>query len=77
MRDAGFTVLVNPSNPLIRDRVMSVNSAILNAAGKRTWTINTDLCPVTTELVERQAYDVNGDPEKDGTEDPMTHWGIS
>jgi len=75
LRDAGFTVLVNPSNPMIRDRVMSVNSAILNAAGERKWKINTDLCPVTTELLERQAYDVNGDPEKDGTEDPIDALG--
>lgn len=75
LRDAGFTVLVNPSNPLIRDRVMAVNGMILNAAGERRWKINTDNCPHITDLIERQAYDINGDPEKDGTEDPIDATG--
>lgn len=71
LREAGFTVLVNHSNPAVRDRVAAVNAMILNANGQRRWRINTDLCPVTTQLLEQQAYDTNGDPTKDGTEDPI------
>lgn len=75
LREAGFVVLSNPANPAIRDRVTSCNAMILNAAGHRRWKINTDACPVLTDLLERQAYDNNGDPTKDGTEDPIDAWG--
>lgn len=75
LRQAGFTLLVNPSNPMIRDRVMSMNAMFLNGKGERRYKVNTDLCPVYTELLERQAYDTNGDPEKDGTEDPVDAGG--
>ena len=75
LRAAKFTLLTNPSNPAIRDRVMSMNAMFCNAAGKRRYKINTDLCPVYTELLERQPYDANGMPEKDGTEDPVDAGG--
>lgn len=71
LREAGFTLLVNYANPAIRDRVMACNGMIMNAEGVRRWKINTDTCPVLTDLMERQAYDNNGDPTKDGTEDPI------
>lgn len=75
LRTAGFTVLVDYANPAIRDRVMSCNAMILNAEGRRRWKINTDLCPVLTQLLEQQAYNENGDPIKDKTEDPIDAWG--
>ncbi len=75
LRAAKFTLLTNPANPAIRDRVMSMNAMFCNAAGDRRYKVNTDLCPVYTELLERQAYDTNGMPEKDGTEDPVDAGG--
>lgn len=64
LRGAGFTVRVNPSNPAVRDRVLSVNAQVLNGEGVRSWKINTDRCPVLTECLEQQAYDDSGEPDK-------------
>lgn len=64
LRQAGFTVEVNSSNPAVRDRVNAVNAMILNEAGERRWLINTDACPVTTEALEQQAYAASGEPDK-------------
>lgn len=75
IRSAGYTLLVNPSNPAIRDRVMSMNAMFCNGAGERRYKVNTDNCPNYTELLEKQAYDNNGQPEKDNTEDPIDAGG--
>lgn len=64
LKQAGFTIRVNNSNPAVRDRVNAVNAMILNDKGERRWKINTDRCPVTTEALEQQAYDKNGEPDK-------------
>lgn len=64
LRQAGFTIVVDDSNPAVRDRVNAVNAMILNERGERRWKINTDACPDTTEAFEQQAYDKNGEPDK-------------
>jgi hypothetical protein len=64
LRQAGFTISVNSTNPAVRDRVNSVNAITLNDKGVRRWKINTDACPVLTESQEQQAYDTNGEPDK-------------
>lgn len=64
LKSYGFTVRVNNSNPAVRDRVNAVNAMILNDKLERRWKINTDRCPVTTEALEQQAYDKNGEPDK-------------
>jgi hypothetical protein len=64
LRQAGFTVVVDNTNPAVRDRVNAVNALILNDAGERRWKVNTDACPVLTEAFEQQAYDKNGEPDK-------------
>lgn len=69
LRAAGFTVRVNPTNPAVKDRVLSVNAMILNAEGVRRWKIDTDKCPKLTEALEQQAYDENGEPDKDNGHD--------
>ncbi len=61
---AGFTIRANPSNPAVRDRVLSVNAMALNDRGERRWKINTDRCPKLTEALEQQAYDSSGEPDK-------------
>jgi hypothetical protein len=63
LEQAGFTVLVNSSNPAVKDRILSVNRMIL-AGGVRRLKVNADLCPAFTEALEKQAYDKNGEPDK-------------
>jgi len=75
LRAAGFMVMVNPSNPAVRDRVLAVNAIFLNIDHKRRYLVNTDNCPVTTQVLEQQAYTENGEPNKDGTEDPVDALG--
>lgn len=75
LRAAGFMVMVNPSNPMVRDRVLAVNAMLLNIEQKRRYLVNTDNCPVTTQVLEQQAYAENGEPNKDGTEDPIDALG--
>ena len=65
LRQHNFTVLVDTRNPAVKDRVLSMNAMILNSDGKRRWLINTDNCPKLTEALEQQAYDKNGEPDKD------------
>jgi hypothetical protein len=65
LRAARFTVLVNSSNPAVKDRVLSMNQAICSE-GKRRMKVNVDKCPVLVECLEKQAYDKNGEPDKSG-----------
>lgn len=64
LKQAGFQVVVNPSNPAVKDRVNAVNGVTLNADGKRRWKVNTDSCPVLTEAQEQQSWGSNGEPDK-------------
>lgn len=57
---AGFEVRVNPSNPFVKDRVNAVNSAF----SKGKLFVNARECPDTASCLEKQAYDVNGEPDK-------------
>ncbi len=75
LKQAGFTVRVNPANPMVRDRVLAVNAMFLNGEGVRRLKVNTDKCPVTTQVLEQQAYNEHGEPNKDGTEDPADAFG--
>lgn len=60
MRTAGFTVIKAKANPLIKDRVISVNAAFEKGKIK----VNCDKCPNTALSLEQQIYDTNGIPEK-------------
>jgi hypothetical protein len=75
LRAAGFMVMVNLSNPLVRDRVLAVNAMFLNGEGQCRYRVNTDRCPVTTQVLEQQAYNEKGEPNKDDTEDPVDALG--
>lgn len=63
LRAARFTVLVAPSNPAVKDRVLAMNQMIHND-GVRRIKINVDRCPSLVEGLEKQAYDKNGEPDK-------------
>lgn len=60
LSQAGFDVRVNPANPLVKDRILSVNKQFeIN----RLW-VNSRLCPTVASNLEKQAYDANGQPDK-------------
>jgi hypothetical protein len=63
LRAARFTVLVAPSNPAVKDRVLSMNQMI-HSEGVRRMRVNVDRCPGFVECLEKQAYDKNGEPDK-------------
>lgn len=65
LRAARFNVLVNASNPAVRDRVLAVNQMI-HSEGRRRLRVNADKCPVLVECLEKQAWDKNGEPDKSG-----------
>ncbi|OYW92785.1 MAG: hypothetical protein B7Z13_09045 [Caulobacterales bacterium 32-67-6] len=61
---AGFEVRVNPSNPLVKERVMAVNRLIQDGEGHNTLAVNTLRAPNVAECLEQQIYDQNGQPDK-------------
>ncbi|HEV2679155.1 MAG TPA: terminase family protein [Rhodanobacter sp.] len=65
LRAAGFSVRNNPTNPRVKDRVLSV-CAMVNKDGARRYRINPETCPELVESLEKQAYDKNGEPDKSG-----------
>lgn len=69
LRQAGLLVRASNSNPAVRDRVNAMNALILNGQGVRRLRVNTQACPVTTEALEQQAYDRNGEPDKSAGHD--------
>lgn len=69
LRDAGFTVRVNTTNPAIKDRVNAFNAMIRNDKSERRFKVNTHRCPRLTEALEQQPYDKHGMPDKSGNID--------
>lgn len=62
LRGAGFNVVVDASNPRVRDRINCMNRAFTLLGYK----VNPDTCPKYTESLEKQAYDEKGEPDKSG-----------
>lgn len=65
LRAARFNVLVAPSNPAVKDRILAMNQMI-HSEGQRRLRVNVDRCPSFVECLEKQAYDKNGEPDKTG-----------
>jgi len=65
LKKARFVVRVNPANPRVKDRVLSVN-AMIHKDGARRYRVNPQMCPQLVESLEKQAYDKHGEPDKDG-----------
>lgn len=74
LRAAGFVVCVNPANPAVKDRVLSMN-AMIHKDGVRRYRINPQTCPEYVEALEKQAYDKNGEPDKTSGHDHATDAG--
>jgi hypothetical protein len=64
LREARLKVNAPKSNPPIRDRILTVNTLILNAAGERRFMVNTTKCPQLLKTLEQQAYDDKEMPDK-------------
>lgn len=64
LREAGFVVCVNSSNPPVKDRINAMNSMFCNALGERRYRVNPDRCPSYTEALEQQPWAKNGEPDK-------------
>jgi hypothetical protein len=60
LKQAGFIVRVNNSNPAVRDRVISINTAF----EKGLLRVNARKCREVSSCLEKQAYDSNGEPDK-------------
>ena len=73
MKQAGLRLQTQASNPFIRDRVLSVNVAILNAKGERSLFVHPQ-CKLMLRGLEQQAYDqATQQPQKgDGGEDDLS-----
>jgi len=63
LRSANFTVLANPANPAVKDRIMAVNQ-LIHSNGRRRLLVNFDKCPTLVEGLEQQSYNKNGEPDK-------------
>lgn len=74
LTQAGFTVLNNPANPFVKDRILAMNRMI-HSGGKRRLRVNADLCPSFAEALEKQAYDKNGEPDKTSGHDHVNDGG--
>ncbi len=75
LRDAGFRINAPKKNPPVRQRVVSLNTMFLNSVDERRLLVNVEVCPHTTEMLEKQIYDDNGVPIKDGDEDILDALG--
>jgi len=63
IRQHGFSLRTNPTNPRVKDRVLAVN-AMVHRDGMRRYMVNPDACPELVESLEKQAYDKHGEPDK-------------
>ena len=60
LRKSGFKVRAKDSNPKVRDRVVSVNTAF----AKAMLFVNDSKCPKFSEGLEQQSYNSAGEPDK-------------
>jgi len=67
LRQAGFQILNFNSNPLVKNRVLSVNKAFEDDKVA----VNCIACPTVAECLEQQNYDTNGEPDKKSGFDHM------
>lgn len=60
LSQAGYRVKAPNKNPAVKDRIMSVNGGFERG---ELW-VNDRACPDVTTCLEQQAYDKNGEPDK-------------
>lgn len=62
LQQAGFRVRAPKKNPAVKDRIIAVNGALSRG---EMW-VNARKCPDVASCLEQQAYDKNGEPDKQG-----------
>jgi len=62
-----YSTRFKSTNPLVKDRVLAVNMALINNRVK----VNSNKCPELVKCLEQQAYDKNGEPDKKSGHDHM------
>ena len=67
LREAKFRIKARTVNPLVRDRIASVNRAF----ERKSLLIDTEKCPELTECLEQQVFLENGQPDKKSGYDHM------
>lgn len=65
LEQAGFSIRAHSANPAVRDRINATNAAF----EKGLLFINDYECKTVAECFEQQAYDKNGEPDKEGGHD--------
>ncbi len=60
LQQAGFTVCAPQKNPLVKNRILAVNTVLRS----REFRVNPDNCPELAEALEKQSYDKHGEPDK-------------
>lgn len=75
LREAGFRLIVDSSNPRVKDRITATQAMLLNGNGERRLLVNTRRCPKFTEGLEQQIYDKNGEPDKSSGVDHVNDAG--
>lgn len=66
LEQAGFYVVVNASNPRVRDRVNCMNAMFKNSKGERRYLVNVAKCPTYADNLEKQAWDGSEPDKKNG-----------
>ena len=72
MRNAGFTLKVNRSQPAVRDRINSVNSMLLNSQGDRRMVIHPRCKRLIEALIKHQYKEGTQVPDKNSGYDHIT-----
>lgn len=75
LKQAGFKVVADKTNPAVRDRILAMTGMFCNANGERRYRVNTDRCPEYTNGLEQMAYDRHGAPDKTKGTDHVTDAG--
>lgn len=64
LKQAGFMVIANASNPPVKDRINAMNALFCNAQGERRYRVNPNTCPTYAECLEQQVWADSGEPDK-------------
>ena len=67
IRQYGFSVRAPKRNPVVKDRINSMNAAFENGTVK----VNSRACPEFVTSLEQQSYDKNGEPDKQSGHDHL------
>lgn len=65
LKKEGYELFYHTKNPLVKNRVGSVNAMIKNGRGERRLFVNVNNCKNLVKSFEQQGYSMNGVPDKE------------